>query len=131
MRWAYVPAVERGGGRRGARRLGEPACVESGKCDQNSGDTAVHHIVAKAAAAAAPARAILAKPDVEIGIDSPPNLVELPVSIHWYIHTQAYYGGVNITVRGAYSAAERSGANTKSAVIGALNLIRGQLLSAA
>ena len=58
--------------------------------------TEIHHIVAQAAPAAAPARMILRANGIQI--NDPDNLVPLPYAVHRYTHTNAYYGYVNAQI---------------------------------
>lgn len=59
-----------------------------------------HHIVARNAASAYPARLILRF--VNIGIDSECNIVKLSATFHRILHTKMYYEAVNTLVVSAY-----------------------------
>jgi RHS repeat-associated protein len=54
---------------------------------------ATHHIVAKTARGADPARRILR--DHGIGLDSNANLVLIPAVFHFFVHSTVYYNAVN------------------------------------
>jgi RHS repeat-associated protein len=70
-------------------------------CVRDNHNKAVHHIVARAATRAAPARRILQIAGV--GIEERANKVELPQWFHARLHTKVYYDAVNDRVRAAAS----------------------------
>jgi hypothetical protein len=75
-----------------------------------------HHIVASGAAAAAPARAVLAR--VGMDINSAFNGMFIDASYHSTLHTARYYANVNLFL---------SGATTQADVAARLTLIRGMI----
>lgn len=75
-----------------------------------------HHIVASGAAAAAPARAVLAR--VGMDINSAFNGMFIDASYHSTLHTGRYYANVNLFL---------SGATTQADVAARLTLIRGMI----
>jgi len=79
---------------------------------------AAHHIVAKAAKAAKPARDILAK--FGININDKANGVFLSTAFHQSMHTNAYYEAVNAALQAAASGG-------KQAVLDALGAIAAGL----
>ncbi len=82
----------------------------------------VHHIIAERAAEAAPARAILDRPEVKIDVNSTYNLVPIKTGIHAHLHTSLYYNMVNSYIINAYYVGSTSDKWTN--IIRALNEIR-------
>jgi hypothetical protein len=78
-------------------------CIKRGGCDPGGGGrqnrTHLHHIVARRAFRATRARDILEQ--VDIDVNSPPNLVRLPAGFHQRLHTKRYYAAVNETLAAA------------------------------
>lgn len=64
-----------------------------------------HHIVAQFSVKAQPAREILGKKDVDIGIDSDENTVLLKRGLHQRLHNNLYYAWVNTVICSAYDEA--------------------------
>ena len=64
-----------------------------------------HHIVAQFSVKAQPAREILGKKDVDIGIDSKENMVLLKRGLHQRLHNNLYYAWVNTVICSAYDDA--------------------------
>ena len=67
-----------------------------------------HHIIARGALAAAPARLVyvwLCQRD----IDGEPNLVSIRDCVHYFLHNTAYYSTINLLITGAYSASGIAG----------------------
>jgi A nuclease family of the HNH/ENDO VII superfamily with conserved AHH len=77
-------------------------CLESGWQCTNKEGSETHHIVAQASRNpnAVAARVILKA--TGIGINTPPNLVELPYRVHRRLHTNNYYIAVNTILQAAY-----------------------------
>lgn len=82
----------------------------------------VHHIVAETHSAAAPARHILAQPDVNIDVNGYLNLVPIKTGVHKHLHTNIYFAMVNTYVINAYYVG--LGSSRLSNVTKALNQIR-------
>lgn len=78
----------------------------------------VHHIVAKAAAAASPARGNCQRLGINVKSD-PNNLVPLKSRFHRKLHTKTYYGAVNAII---------TPCNSKTQVYTAMNGIKAFLL---
>lgn len=74
-------------------------CVYYRNC--YGGRTALHHIVAKTARQAAPARRILRL--ARVGINTGRNLVRIAAGLHYYLHTKVYYFWVNQTLTQVYN----------------------------
>jgi RHS repeat-associated protein len=70
------------------------------------GEEHAHHIVARAAKAAAPARAILAKHGIDI--DSAVNGAAMSKAAHSAVHTKAYYQQINQRIQAADQAGGRA-----------------------
>ena len=83
-----------------------------------------HHIVAKKAVSAKPARDVLSR--VGIKVNDPINLVSLRYNLHRHLHTKRYYYSVNSLL----TSAVRKSANRYLAVKRSLNYIRLALLAA-
>lgn len=81
-----------------------------------------HHIVAKTAAQALPAREVLNAVVPIIGIESITNLVLIRASLHTRLHTTAYYMAVNALLTSAGS--------NRSVVINRMNLVKTTLVAA-
>ena len=64
-----------------------------------------HHIVAQFSVKAQPAREILRKKDVDIGIDSDKNTILLKRGLHQRLHNNLYYAWVNTVICSAYDDA--------------------------
>ncbi len=86
-----------------------------------------HHIVAKSASRAQPARDILAKKDVNIGINDSCNMVWLKKHLHKSLHTKLYYDAINDIVITAYN---NSSEKTKNTVIENVLIVTGKALKA-
>lgn len=83
---------------------------------ERADDQHAHHIVASGAAAAAPARAILA--GVGMDINSAFNGMFIDASYHSTLHTARYYQNVNLFL---------TGATTQADVAARLTLMRGMI----
>lgn len=81
-----------------------------------------HHIVAKTAAQALPAREVLNSVVPIIGIESVTNLVLIRASLHSRLHTTAYYKAVNALLTSAE--------NNRSIVVNRMNLVKTTLVAA-
>lgn len=88
----------------------------------------VHHIVAQTAAAALPARSILAMDDIKINVHNSLNLVAIKTGVHVHLHNSIYYNLVNGYIVNAYYAGKARN-NQYYAVVMALNELRIYLLS--
>ena len=80
----------------------------------------MHHIVAKGARDAEPARQVLLKYNIDV-LHDPDNLIPLRAEFHWGLHTKAYYSYVNSVITSCNSEAE---------VRQALNMLKTQIATA-
>ena len=88
----------------------------------------VHHIVAKNACRAEPARKILII-TLKNGVNSSLNLVSLKTVMHRRLHTNKYYDFVNSIITNAYNSAKGNKTKQYNNVVSALNILKGYLLS--
>lgn len=78
--------------------------------------TEVHHIVARTAWRAKPAKYILEKSDVDIKINSTCNLVTLKKGLHKRLHRKSYFDMVNGAIKAAYDEKGNKRKNVKEAL---------------
>ena len=88
--------------------------------------TELHHVVAKAAANAKPARLVLDK--VKIGYNSTYNLIRIKTGLHRRLHTNQYYGFANSVVISAYNKGNNP-SQRRQKVIQGLNTLKGMILA--
>lgn len=69
--------------------------------NQKTNRTNLHHIVAQGSRKSVPARAVLLS--VGIPIDSDLNLIRIKEYVHWFMHTDVYYGWVNSLMISSYT----------------------------
>lgn len=93
-------------------------------CPSYAGNTHVHHIVAKNAWQADDSRTIYHNSGYE-NIDDPINLVTIKAGVHQHLHTNFYYGMVELILKSVY--VEGSSRN-KEQIAKKLNEIRAYLL---
>lgn len=117
--------IEAQADQKGVAGSGEIAVYRGSKLARNMADAGrpvprgthqAHHIVAKKAAAAEPARQVLSK--VGIDIDASENGVSVRSTVHFRTHTNEYYSRVS-------DALARAGMMGKEAVLVALERLRG------
>lgn len=82
-----------------------------------------HHIVARKSYKASVARNILTR--IKISVDNNENIVNIKTGLHRRLHTNLYYGFVNIMVAQAYNNGKIS--QRKNRVIQALRTIKGMI----
>lgn len=91
--------------------------MEKAKAKAKTIKTNNHHIIAKSAKGAKPARTIWLK---YYGINDKRNLITINYNLHIFLHTQVYYNAVNTIITNA----DKKGVN---GVLAAMALIRGVL----
>jgi hypothetical protein len=101
-------------------------CLESGWQCTNKEGSEIHHIVAQASRNpnAVAARAVLTASG--IGINTDPNLIEIPYRVHRRLHTNNYYIAVNAILQAAYTP-DGSLEQNRQSVTSALDQIKAEI----